>query len=287
MKPLIITKSSYLQYLSCREEFWMQKHQPELIPPLSLDSEFKIEQGNLIDREAQVWFKANCKRFKPAIHPDKVRFQFMAKVDDFEAIADIIVFKNEKQCDIYEVKAATKLKPEHLDDIAFQKMVFIKAGYEVQRTFLVHVNNKYIFQGDIDLNQLLKIEDVTTSVNQKLVDTEARAYSALKFLKLTELPKKRIQVGCSNQLRCPYIQHYHSEFPNYNIYDIRRINPKKLQSLIDKGIKDIRDVPSEIKLSPKQNQQVRLAQENKIILNTTQIHEILGKLSYPLYFLGL
>lgn len=43
-----LSKTDYLGYLACPEEFWMSYHQPELMPSFPLDAQHGVEQGNLI-----------------------------------------------------------------------------------------------------------------------------------------------------------------------------------------------------------------------------------------------
>ena len=285
MSSLKITKTSYLQYLACREEFWMQKHQPELMPPFSDDARHKVEQGNIIDKLAQQWFEEHYPFTDRDDERHEFAFQFEAVYDNFQVVADIVLFKGEKRCDLYEVKAATKEKPEHTDDIAFQKMVFEKAGYEVERTFLIHVDSDCVLQDALNLKALLKARDLTGKVNARMAETEQQAFAALEWLQLEKLPEQSIRAGCSKKTACPYIQHYHQPVPEYNIFHISRLHSNKLQALLDRGIFDICDVPADFELSPKQRLQVDVAQSGQPLIQTAEIREILNNLSFPLYFL--
>ena len=56
MKKYTLSKTGYISYLACPEEYWMSLHQKELMPPFSLDAQHKVEQGKLIDKLAQQWF---------------------------------------------------------------------------------------------------------------------------------------------------------------------------------------------------------------------------------------
>ena len=281
-----LSKTDYLSYLACPEEFWMQYHQPELMPPFSIDAQHKVEQGNIIDRLAKEWFQDQRVLQKMGIDSKKVFFQYQVKSRNCIVKADITVFYDEKECDIYEVKAATKLKEEHLDDIAFQKMVFEAKGYKIRRTFLIHINNKYPFQFPPDLDQFLQIKEVTEDVDAIMEDTFTLSQDALEWIQKEALePCSTIQVGCGKGLNCAYVKHYHPPLPQSTIFDIANIRAKKKQVLINEGILDIHDVPSDFQLSPNQRLQVDLVQQQQVLIKVSKIKEVIEGFEYPLYFL--
>ena len=111
-----LSKTDYLNYLTCPEEFWMSYFQPELLPFLSLDAKHKVEQGKIIDRLTQEWFRDGCVIFDKKIDTDQVSFQFRVEEGNDVAIGDIIVFHGDKKCNIFEVKTFTKQKPEQLNE---------------------------------------------------------------------------------------------------------------------------------------------------------------------------
>lgn len=187
-----LSKTNYVKYLACPEEFWMSFHQPKLMPSFSLDAQHKVEQGNIIDKLAQDWFKDKTVE-------GEVRFQYEVKTERGVVKADVAVFKKGKVCDIYEVKAATKVKESHFEDIAYQRMVFEDAGYQVERTFLIRVNNKYAFQHPTDLNEFLVVEEVTDEVLAIMDDTRILANHAWEWMHQTTLPvPSALPIPCSN-----------------------------------------------------------------------------------------
>jgi len=286
MSTTHLSKTNYLAYRACPEEFWMSQNQPELMPPFSLDAQHKVEQGNIIDRLAQEWFKSSATINDKQIDPEQVKFQYKVQNGHFVAKADITVFHGEKECDIYEVKAASKLKPEHEKDIAFQRMVFEMAGYKVRDTFLIHVNSKYTFQQAPDFGQFLQVLNVTEKVNALMEETRLFANQAYAWTKKEGLPKlKSITTSCANGLNCSYIKHYHKAVPDYTIFDISYLHKTKKAALLEMGVLDINDVPADFKLPAKQRAQVDAAQQNQVSINAAAIKEILDGLAYPLYFL--
>ncbi len=60
-----------------------------------------------------------------------------------------------------EVKSSTRIKDEHLEDIALQSYVSVGSGLELVDAHLVFINDKYIGDEEIDWNRLFCREDVT------------------------------------------------------------------------------------------------------------------------------
>ncbi len=277
-----LSKTNYLSYLACPEEFWMSYHQPDLMPPFSLDAQHKVEQGKIIDQLAKERFKNGGVINSEFIPHNKIAFQYQVKSERFIVKADITVFYGEKECDIYEVKASTKLKLEHKMDIAFQRMVFESQGYRVRRTFLIHVNSKYPFQHSPDLKELLQIKDVTAKVDGIMDDTRRQSKEAWEWIHRDSLPSLTTLTNpCGNQLNCTYLKHYHPPFPNYTIFDISRLRGEKQNALLEMGVVDIQEVPLDFKLSNKQRLQVEVAQQNQILIKKAEIAAVLKGLTYP------
>jgi len=279
-----ISKTDFIQFLNCPEELWIAKNRNELLPPFPLDAQHKVEQGKLVDKLAREWLVKEPTIAGQKIKRSTITFQKKATKDDFIAIADIVVLHNDLECSLLEVKASTQIKDEHVYDIAFQQMVFEAAGYQVQKTYIVHLNKEYASQAELDLNQFFIAKEVTEQVQEILDETKKRATLALQFINKPTLPKG-INLNCSNKKKCLYLQHYADPLPAYSIFDIRRIKVKKLEELVAKGIFAVKDIPTDFKLSAKQRMQVDIAQQNKPIIQKEEIKTILNNLEFPLYFL--
>jgi len=57
---------------------------------------------------------------------------------------------------IVEVKASTKVKPEHVQDCAIQAWVHLGVGYELDSISLAHIDNQFRYRGDGDYDGLVK-----------------------------------------------------------------------------------------------------------------------------------
>lgn len=282
--PHTLSKSNYIQYLDCPEELWLQKNKRELIPDLDEATMFKIEQGDFIDILAQKWFEEGAIINGISIPTTQASFQDRIEQDGFVIISDVLVRHEDNTVSIFEVKATTKVKSKHLHDVAFQRMVFEEAGYEVRKTYLVHVNKAYEAADRIDKQSYLIAEDITAAVLELLPATRIKAKQALEFIN-AEAPQAQLNPTCSKKENCPYLKYKLPDLPDYSVFNISRISKSKLKELTNQGIFSVQDVPKNYELSTRQRSQVSIAQQRSIQIDHTNIRLWLGRLNYPLYFL--
>ena len=62
---------------------------------------------------------------------------------------------------IVEVKASTRVKPEHVHDCAVQAWVHTGAGYPLSSISLGHINNQFQYAGDGNYQGLFNEQDLT------------------------------------------------------------------------------------------------------------------------------
>lgn len=184
---------------------------------------------------------------------------------------------------IYEVKSTGSRKDEHIDDLAFQKVVAELSGTPIAKTSLIYLNKEYVRQGEIDAAALLTIEDVTELVNEKMDFTRAKIAEALAIAE-TE-PDTSIAGYCGSKLDCAFIQHHHPDLPEYTIFDINGLRGARFDGLFNQGILNIMDVPSDYDLTPPQRKQVDIAQSGTPHIAADEIKAMIEGLEYPVYFL--
>ncbi len=143
---------------------------------------------------------------------------------------------------IVEVKASTKVKPEHIHDCAVQAWVHLESGYPLSRISLAHINNQFIYQGDRNYQGLLMEHDLTEQVFKLLPSVpiwveQARAAAA------GPMPDVPVGQHCTSPYACPFLEYcwpHDTEYPIIGLAGSR----KKLGIWVMDGYRDIRDVPS-------------------------------------------
>ncbi len=284
MQQHTLSKSNYIQYLDCPEELWLEKNKKDLIPVMEEMRQFKMEQGNIIDQFAQTWFLGEVSKYKQFADGKRISFQDRVEINGFIVIADILVWHDEKVVSIIEVKSATKLKEYYLDDVAFQKMAFELADYQVRHTFVAYVNKEYVMGDEQQEASYLCLENVTRQVKRVMGATYGRAAAALAFVNGEE-PTTLFNPNCSKKKNCPYLQYKMPDLPENSIFELARLSKHKRKKLHEQGVMSIDEIPTAFELSEKQKEQMHVAQQNQPTIDEPNIKRCLDKLKYPLYFL--
>jgi hypothetical protein len=294
-----LSKSDFLKYQVCPSYLWLWKYKREVVP---VDDEEainrRLEQGNEVERYArelfpravlvEAWGMAAKLATKALVKEGiKAIFQATAFTDKgLLAMADIIEYDDTTSTwTLYEVKSTNSIKPEHIYDLAFQRVAFEDEGYKIGKIAVIHLNKEYKRMTKVEPSELLTQTDVTEKVINILPDIRQQAYDAIDTLASTDEPKR-----CSCRLKtksghCPTFHYLNPDIPEYSVFNISRIGGKNLALLIDGDIHNVHEVPEDIKLSAGQRNQVAVAKSKQPIINKTAIKELLAELEYPLYFL--
>jgi len=293
----MLSKSDYIRYIQCQKLLWIYKHNKELIPkPTELDQAV-FDQGYEVEnwarkifgkgKEVKNNFQEGNKETKAyANKGEKLIFQATAMPNDLLARADILKYNTKtKNWDIYEVKSSTEVKEEYVSDLCFQKITFERDGFKIGKTYLVHINSKYVRKGEIEPKKLFTIEDISDQVEDYRSTAEANIPKALKLISQSEEPSCEIGKQCKRPYECPLKDICWSFLPDYSIYNLQRINDSKLQTLKGMGIIEIKDIPDDFGLSESQLNQIQTAKTGKAIIDEEAVSTTLNSLEYPLYFL--
>lgn len=276
-----LTKTAYLRYLRCPQEFWLEHHQPLLFgaEPVTLEYQHLRQQGYEVES-----YVKKLVQFQPD-DTKSVDFQFDFQTAEFFAKSDVVVTdKATGERRIYEIKGAASVKEEHYDDVAFQKMVAEKSGATVGRCYVITMNSEYVRHGDIEVEKLFTITDVTDKVAERMSLTEQQSVAARAYLESEPIPSL-LDYCADNKLDCLFIRQHFPDLPEYTIFDISYLKNEKRRELLEQNIVAISDVPDDFPLSDKQRKQVAAAKSGEVVIERDAIKKRMDAWEYPLQFL--
>lgn len=215
----MLSKSDFRSYLECPCLLWLEKVRPDLLPPdFNDDLQAIFEEGRKVDLESRKLYpggfevpgfvREGWKHTQTALKAGHdTLFQPTAISGEIHARADILT-RSGQTWDLREVKSSTQVKDDHILDLAFQRLCFDGAKVPIGRTFLIHVNNRYVRHGDIEPKKLLLAEDVTSAVNTAVPEMRGDIKEALKVIGWGRKPDERNVDACTDPADCEYLGYY-------------------------------------------------------------------------------
>lgn len=304
---MTLSKSNYLTYLKHPVWLWLEKHDKGKLPEVTEDVQALFDAGNIFEKYAEESFPDGVTlgyktdgEFDGAKYtalPEKtqkaidekvhVLFQGRLEIDGTTCIFDVLEANSDGTYNLYEIKASSKAKPEHIHDLAFQKTVLEKAGLKIGNISVVHVDNTYVRDGDIDSKQIATKTDVTKKVEKIMGETAVEIEEAKKVLVAKEMPNPSPRYARMGALK-EWISIYrtlNTNIPKYSIYDLYKSGASRLGDFEDAGILTIQDIPADANITPVQNKQVQTTQLGQSIIDKDEIRKFLKNFEFPAYFL--
>lgn len=294
MPNKLLSKSKYLQGIQCPKLLWISVNDKKRLPEVDEAQQKLFDEGHIVGEYAKKLFSegidiptedfmGNLNQTKKLLSENKPLFEPAFMIDRLYSRADILE-PTKDGWNIIEVKSSTEVKDVNIQDIAFQKYVYEKSGLKINKCFLLHINNQYVRQGEINPDELFTKEDVSLSIEEEIKLVPERVKLFLEIIDSKE-PDVKISDSCNKPYECAMKKACWSFLPKENsVFDLYR-GGKKSWELFEQNILAIKDIPSNTKLNDKQQIQRECEKNNKVHLNEKAINDFLKTLKYPLYFL--
>ncbi len=294
----VLSKSTYIRGLQCEKSMYLNKYHPELRDEIPASRERVFKTGHEVGALAQQLFpggvdcgfevtkngQKSVELTANAIDEGKdVIYEAAFQHEGVLVIADIMT-KNDNKWKVFEVKSSTKVAEYHINDTAVQYYVMNKCGIEIEDLSIVHINNQYMRQGEIDVRQLLTIETVKEQVIPLQDFVEINITKLKEVLAEKNVPEIDIGGHCDSPFECDFKGLCWKHIPEYSVFDLSRIS-KKAFELYRNGITELKDIPDEFPLSTAQAIEKDCFLNNKDYIDRSEIKSFLDGISYPLYFM--
>ena len=292
---LYLSKSLFIRGLQCQKSLYLQKYHPELKDEISDAQESLFLAGYEVGNYAKQLFPGGVEipyvglTYSEQIERTKAEIAggvstlYEAAFSHKGVFVKVdILYKGNAGWNIYEVKSSTEIKSVHLDDIAVQYYVVVGSRLPVSRTHLVHINNQYVRDGEIEPAKLFTIEDVTPAAEGKQGFVEEKI-SELQSMLAGSMPDIGIGKYCNDPYPCDFQGHCWQHIPQNSVFDLRRKGVDKF-ALYQQGIIEMKDIPLDI-LNRSQRTQTEAFLQKKDVVDRKALRDFLGTLWYPIYFL--
>jgi len=166
---------------------------------------------------------------------------------------DILERLTRRTWGIREVKSSTRVKDEHLEDLAFQVHVARLCGFDVRSAEIVHVNSEYVrAKNGIDVKKFFQRDEVLDQLGEYLADLEKKIDALVAVIDQPACPSVAPWDHCYAPTSCEFLDRCTEGFSEDWVLNLPRLGKKRSAELQAAGVQRIGDIPSSIVLTPQQ-----------------------------------
>ncbi|MBS1721420.1 MAG: DUF2779 domain-containing protein [Armatimonadetes bacterium] len=261
-----LTKSLFLAGIHCVKRFYLEAQSPELKAVRTAGETARMRTGLELGALARELFPTGVLVESRGMPPPEAAeatqraiqegahtlFEATFAAGPFVARCDVLE-KTPLGWRIIEVKSATKVKDDHVTDLAFQWMVLERAGLDVSEAAVCRVDSSQSrSERQLDLHEFFAIEDVTQSVRESLISVATNAEKLVAIAALPDAPEVAINLHCSTPNKCPFYDHCHQGVDIGHVVYMPGIRRDAVVRFYNEGIDNVRNLGPEFKLSAEQ-----------------------------------
>ena len=290
-----LSKSQYMKGLQCPKALWLFKNRKDLANEPDQSRHNLFDTGQRVGDLAKKLFPGGAEvTYLQSDYPgmidqtavlikySNVIYEGSFSTNGVFVRADILV-KNGDAWDLYEVKATGSTKAVHKPDVAIQWYV-ISQHLPLNRAYLVHLNTRYVLSGELDVQGLFSMDDVTEAVQTELAVIEGNLNSLKTVLEGGE-PEILIGTHCNNPYECDFHDYCWQDVPYPSVLDLCRLNGNEKFENYHQGIVTYEDARKHIDLSAVQALQVNTVLTREPHINAEALSGYLDEVRYPINFL--
>jgi hypothetical protein len=295
-KSFFLSKSQFTRGLQCHKSLWLFKNRRDLQQKPDASLQARFDAGPAVGILAQQLFPGGTElEYKSGISKNILQtkeliasgtetvYEATFRHDNVLAMVDILR-KGENGWEMYEVKSSTETKDIFINDTAIQYYIAKGTGLDVTRVFLVHLNNQYTRIGELDLQALFTVDDITELTLSRQDEIPRQLKDMRQSLEGGE-PSIDIGPYCTAPYECDFKPYCWQHIPEYSIFDIANLRSNRKFALYYGGNLHLQDIPSDFSLSDNMQIQVEAELTGREFINSRNIKKFLSEISEPIGFL--
>jgi len=294
-----LSKSTFMKGCQCIKALYLNKHCKNLRDEVSAAQEAIFSRGTAVGELAQELFPGgidasprNYYKFQESVaktaeyiaNGKKVIYEAAFQFEGVLVALDILV-KKEGHWHAYEVKSSTSVSATYELDASLQYFVISNSGLSLDSISILHLNNQYVRQGNLNIEELFTVTDITEAVLNLQETVQTKIPELKKVLKLKDIPNIQIGKHCNTPYNCDFQGHCWDHLPKkYSVFKLTNARGKDWE-LYNKGIYSLENVPNNYPLTKNQQMQVNGYKTGKIHIDKKGIKDFLSNIKHPMYFL--
>jgi len=289
-----VSDSLLLKGFQCKKRYWLEQHRPELKKPDLSGAEWKMMVKEEVGTEALKLFegalqikgrtlKSAAKATQKAIAKQTtILLDAVFIHENVVTRVDAMVWE-ETGYSLYEIKSSAGIKDVYFNEAAIKWAIVTLCKVHLVRSFVLHINNKYVRNGELDPGRLFVKKNITQVVRRR----QEEVIKAMDDLLSIKKDKPQIHIGswCNDPYECDFRKHCWRDVPTPSVFDLHKLPGKKKFELYRQGIVTFEALADRVELTPFQQHQVDAELEGRDHLDRPALESFLAKIRYPVYFL--
>lgn len=290
----ILSKSTFIRAKQCTKSLYLNKFHKELRDRISPEQLAIFRRGTNVGILARDLFPGGIDMSpkSPSQYQKKVAETAAAMLDHsvtviYEAVfqyndvlimLDILV-RNGDGWNAYEVKSSLKISETYVTDAALQYYVLLGSGINIIDFQLVYINSEYIFNGELDLNELFTSISVIDTVKAKISEIETEVHQFKQVLSANKIPEIAIGTQCENPYPCDFKGFCWKKIPTKSILKLTSFSEEQLFDFVKNGIYLPSQIPFDFIQTELQQIQIQSINTNTSFWNKEIIKQYLSPIT--------
>lgn len=296
-----LSKSTYIRSLQCQKSLYLHTKRPFLRDKISAEQLAKFRRGTDVGVLARELFPGGIDMTpkSPSAYIAKrdetlkivnagninVLYEAVFEYDEVLIMLDILV-RDGNGWKAIEVKSSRKLSSIYYSDAALQYYVLNGNKLNINSFQLIHINEDYVFDGTLRLEELFTLVEVMPKLEQMLPATATSIATAKQTLDQNKSPDIPPGIHCFTPYPCDFLGHCWKNIPTGNLLQMRSVNPEIASAFFAHG----RYLPEEILYEPYYNSidpaELLAFKEHRLTTSASRpetFHRILNQSENPLF----
>lgn len=299
---MALSKTKYCTFLQCPKALWLSEYKKGL-ERSDHASYGRMSAGEKLGALALELFGkyADARLFLPNGQPDTEGMAALTKTlmeNGEDVICEASFAHNGCFCSVdilhregggyalYEVKSSSHAHEIFISDLAYQAYVLRSCGVKITGIYLVYINGRYVFDGELKVRELFRVEEVSDRVRRHYGRVRANVNDALRVLNEKSEPLCDISEGCNKPHLCPFWEYCTRDLPSPSVFDLYKLGFDKKIECYRQGRIAVGAFAAEASTSSIRGLQIlHTLNDLPTHVDKKGIRDFLSTLSYPLYFL--
>ncbi|NIM99398.1 MAG: DUF2779 domain-containing protein, partial [candidate division Zixibacteria bacterium] len=176
----LLSKSKFVAGIQCPLRLWYQCYEPELATPPTPAQQAIFDMGTRVGELARDLYPGGALIEEDHLQHDEAIgctgealndasipaiYEAAFTSDGVRIRADILERTGNGSWNLMEVKSGVQARDHHFQDAAVQYHVLSGLGLDIEKAGILHLNNKYVYDGHkLNLEELFTFDDLTTQI---------------------------------------------------------------------------------------------------------------------------